>query len=251
MMRSLGWVVACLSLVLANRSFAAPDAGTPVHWSYSGEESPAHWGDIAAVCKTGQAQSPIGFNSRGAITKGPFPKLEIAWQPTVSAQAVDNGHTIQVNVPPGNFLNFGGMQYELKQFHFHSPSEHNVNGEHTAMEMHFVHASADGKTLVLGVLLKTGKANAGLDPIFSALPPPGGEPKPVQIALTSLLPKDHTHFAYVGSLTTPPCTEGVQWLVVVAQPQVSKAQVDAFHSRYPANARPTQAWHGRKISIAP
>jgi carbonic anhydrase len=251
-MRSFRWALGSLLLILVGVIQPAHADGPPAHhWGYSGEESPAHWGDIAAVCAKGQAQSPIGFNSRGAITKGPFPKMEIDWQPTVTGEAVDNGHTIQVNVPPGNFLVYGGTRYELKQFHFHSPSEHNVNGEHTAMEMHFVNQTPEGKTAVLGVLLTTGRANAGLEPIFSALPPPGGTPKTVQVDLGALLPKDRTHFAYAGSLTTPPCTEGVQWLVIVAQPEISKAQVDAFHARYPANARPTQAWHGRKISIAP
>ena len=249
MTRPPTWVVASVFL-LARVVSAAPEGGPP-HWGYTGEESPAHWGDISPICKTGNSQSPIGFNSRGTNTRGPFPKMEILWEPTIEAEVVDNGHTIQVNVPPGSVLNYGGTRYQLKQFHFHSPSEHNVNGEHTPMEMHFVHASTDGKTLVLAVLLKKGKTNTGLEPIFSALPPPGGTPKPVHVDLTSLLPKDRTHFTYVGSLTTPPCTEGVQWLVIVAQPDISKAQVDAFHTRYPANARPTQAWHGRKISIAP
>jgi carbonic anhydrase len=176
--------------------------------------------------------------------------MELDWKPA-AAEAVDNGHTIQVNVPPGNSLVLGGTRYELKQFHFHSPSEHNVNGEHTAMEMHFVHQTTDGKTAVVGVLLKTGKANPALEPVLGALPPKDGTRQEISVDLPALLPKDRAHFSYLGSLTTPPCTEGVQWLVIVAQSEVSKAQVDAFHSRYPANARPTQAWHGRKISIAP
>jgi carbonic anhydrase len=252
MTRPRRWALGCLPLLLmAGAAGAQPDGGTPApHWGYSGEASPAHWGDVAALCSRGQAQSPIGFNTRGAKTQGPFPKMEIDWHP-VTGEEVDTGHSIQVNVPPGNFLTYGGTRYELKQFHLHSPSEHNVNGEHTAMEVHFVHQTPEGKTLVLGVLIKTGKANAGLEQVFSAFPPPGGPPKPVQIDLPALLPKDRTHFAYSGSLTTPPCTEGVQWLVIVAQSQVSKAQVDAFHTRYKANARPTQAWHGRAFSMSP
>ena len=249
MKRSSRWALGCLFLLTA----AAPtraDTPPPPDWSYSGPKSPEHWGEVAALCAKGQSQSPIGFNSRGAITRGPFPKLQIDWSP-VTGEVVDNGHTLQLNVPPGNFLTYGDTRYALKQIQFHAPSEHNVNGEHTAMEMQFLHQTPEGKTLILGVLLTTGRTNAGLEPILSALPRPVGTPLAVKVNLPALLPSARTHFAYAGSVTRPPCTEGVQWLVIVAQPEVSKAQVDAFRARYPANARPTQAWHGRAISIAP
>jgi carbonic anhydrase len=242
------WALLCFSLVVAVALPSRADGPPPPHWGYTGEESPAHWGDINATCATGQAQSPIAFSKAAATTKGPFPKMTIDWHP-VTGEAVDNGHSIQVNVPPGNFLTYGDTKYELKQFHFHSPSEHTVNGKHSAIEMHLVNQTPEGKTAVLAVFLTLGKDNAALKPLFSNLPTKD-DPKKVDIDLNALLPKDHTHFAYAGSLTTPPCTEGVQWLLMVTQSGVSQAQVDAFHTRYAANNRPTQPGHGRKVAIA-
>ena len=186
---------------------AAPAVPDAQHWVYQGAESPEHWGDISATCATGQLQSPIDFRKSSASTKGPAPKMTIDYH-AVTGEAVDNGHTIQVNVPPGNFLTYGDTKYELKQFHFHSPSEHTVNGKHSAIEMHLVNQTPEGKLAVLGVLLTVGKANAVLQPLFANLPPKDGTPQKVDIDLVALLPKDHTHFAYAGSLTTPPCSEG-------------------------------------------
>jgi carbonic anhydrase len=218
------------------------------HWGYEGAESPEHWGEFAQTCSVGQRQSPVELSTRGAITKGKPAHLGIAWK-KVTGEAVDNGHTIQVNVPPGNFLTLGSDKYELQQFHFHAPSEHTVDGAQSPLEAHFVHKDAQGKLAVLGVRLRDGQGNAAYAPLFDALPPKGGTPTKVEVDLPAMLPKKRAYFAYQGSLTTPPCSEGVQWIVLRSEPQVSQVQLDAFRVRYEKNARPTQGWHGRTIKL--
>ena len=237
----------CLAFLVLGPATALGDE-PPRHWSYEGKESPEHWGELAKTCSTGTRQSPVLLSTRGAITRGAPTKLDIAWG-KVTGDAVDNGHTIQVTVPPGNFLTYGKQRFELQQFHFHVPSEHSIDGQLSAMEAHFVHKNAEGRLAVLALMLRSGQANAVLGPLFASLPPPGGAASQVQVNLSAMLPKNRAHFAYEGSLTTPPCTEGVQWIVLLTQPSVSRSQLDRFRVRYAANARPTQAWRGRKIEF--
>jgi carbonic anhydrase len=243
----MGRIACCLAFLALGPSTSLADV-PPRHWSYEGSESPEHWGELAKTCSTGTRQSPVFLSTRGAITRGTHAKLDIGWG-KVSGEAVDNGHTIQVSVPPGNFLTYGKQRYELQQLHFHVPSEHSIDGEHSAMEVHFVHKNAEGQLAVLALMLRSGQANAVLGPLFAALPPPGGAASRVEVNLPAMLPKNRAHFSYEGSLTTPPCTEGVQWIVLLTQPSVSRSQLDRFRVRYAANARPTQAWRGRKIEL--
>ncbi len=237
-----------LLLAVLARAGDAPTAGEK-HWSYEHGITPTHWGEVAPICATGKHQSPVALSTKQAKAQSPEQPLEISWS-KVAGELVDTGHSDQENLPPGNFITYGGTKYELQQFHFHSPSEHTIDGKRAPMEVHFVHKSADGKLAVVGILLKQGTAPSPLAPVLTALPPPG-EKKTVEVDLPALLPNDRRHFAYAGSLTTPPCSEDVQWIVMVSEDTVSKAEIDGFHARYAKNARPVQLLRGRTIAIAP
>jgi carbonic anhydrase len=165
---------------------------------------------------------------------------------------VNNGHTIQINYEPGSYAEFDGKRYELLQFHFHSPSEHTVDGKHIAMEAHLVHRDAAGNLAVVGVFLKQGQELAALRDAWNNLPPHEGEKtvKGVSIDVASLLPKHSQVYSYSGSLTTPPCSEGVSWFVMVDPLEVSARQIEVFRATVSPNARPVQALNGRGEPVA-
>ncbi len=165
---------------------------------------------------------------------------------------INNGHTIQQNVKAGSFLRIPdrGTSYELKQFHFHSPSEHKVNGHSYAMEMHFVHADEKGALTVIGVLIAKGEEHPVLKKLWSFMPENTGETsvKPIGIEDTNLLPPTRDYFTYGGSLTTPPCTEGVKWIVLKTPIEASAGQIAIFKERVGAvTNRPVQAHNARLI----
>jgi carbonic anhydrase len=160
---------------------------------------------------------------------------------------INNGHTIQVNLEPESSIDVGGKKFELAQFHFHTPSEHAFDGDRAAMEVHFVHKTAEGKLGVVGILMdEKGAANAALEPVFAAMAKPG----PVAVDLPAILPRKHGYYAYEGSLTTPPCSEGVQWMVLKERLHVSPRQVKEFKKLFQANARPIQDLHDRVVEAA-
>jgi carbonic anhydrase len=224
------------------------DAHKAAHWGYSGEHGPAEWGGMEpgfSECKLGKEQSPIDIRD-AKVAK--LPALDLHYAAS-GAEVVNNGHTIQVNLANGGALNLDGVPYKLVQFHFHAPSEEQVNGEAFSMVIHMVHQNANGKLAVVAVLLKEGKSNAILAPIFEKLPQSEG--KKMTLAGTfspiDILPVDHGYFKFIGSLTTPPCSEGVRWQVLKQPVEVSKEQIAAFRKLYPMNARPVQPVNGRKI----
>jgi len=191
----------------------------------------------------------VALSSAHAKPQSPEQALEFSWSKS-TGELVDTGHSEQVNLPPGNSITYGGTKFELLQFHFHTPSEHTLDGKAAPMEVHFVHKSAEGKLAVVGILLKQGSAPSPFAPVLTALPA-AGEKRTVEVDLPAVLPKDTKHFAYAGSLTTPPCSEEVQWIVIRAPDTVSKAEIDAFRAKYPKNARPVQPLKGRTVAIAP
>jgi len=221
------------------------------HWSYSGEGAPAHWGELKAefgTCAAGQAQSPI--NLTGAAS-APVPALQVNYGST-TLHVVNNGHTIQANVDSGSTLTVAGKTYNLLQFHFHSPSEHTVDGQPADMVAHFVHKAEDSSLAVIGVLIQAGAESAALAPVLSNMPAEeGGKVDNAQVTydLASILPADRSHFHYSGSLTTPPCSEGVDWNVMATPVQISAAQLDAYRHLYLGNARPVQPLNGRALDM--
>jgi carbonic anhydrase len=229
-------------------SMAAHADDHQAHWGYAGEHGPAHWGDMEAdfaECKAGKAQSPIDIHD--AKTEK-LPALDFHYTAS-GAEVVNNGHTIQVNLASGGLLNLDGVPYTLVQFHFHSPSEEEVNEKTFPMVVHMVHRSADGKLAVVAVLLKEGKPNAALAPILEKLPQTEGEKMTLatKFSPADILPVERGYYKFMGSLTTPPCSEGVRWQVFKQQVEVSKAQITAFRKLYPMDARPVQPLNGRTI----
>jgi carbonic anhydrase len=213
---------------------------TEHHWSYGGEAGPDKWGSLDAAdaaCSAGGQQSPIDVT--GTITARQ-PPLKIGWTKGPEKIA-NNGHTIQLDFIEDDALRLGKRSYALKQFHFHHPSEHLVEGKRFAMEAHFVHAATDGLAVV-AVLIVAGKPNAVFKKIVSTMPSEEGPAVPADpaIAPSRLLPAQRSYYHYEGSLTTPPCSETVDWIVLAHPTEVDEADIVRFAKLYPMNARPVQ-----------
>lgn len=234
------------AFLLAGSSFAAD---TPAHWSYEGAHGPKHWGSMQAdysTCKLGHQQSPIDIR---ATKKEKLPALEFAYQPS-PLKIIDNGHTIQVNYAPGSSVTIGGVRYDLLQFHFHKPSEERINGRNYPMVAHLVHKNAEGKLGVVAVLFLQGAENPLVKTLWDALPTEKGqqqEPAGASIDIASLLPKARGYYNFQGSLTTPPCSEEVNWFVLKQPVEMSAAQLKRFAALYKHNARPVQPLNGRTV----
>lgn len=222
-------------------------ADEQVHWAHAGKHGPAHWGEVAATCRIGQQQSPVNIHTQKA-KKGTLPALAVHWD-KATGEVVNNGHTIQVNLTPGSYLELDGTRYDLAQFHFHTPSEHQLNGKSGPLEIHFVHKTAEGKLAVVGVMVKTGAESAPLKPLFANLPATQEVKNQLEVDPAALLPAKLEYFTYQGSLTTPPCSEGVRWMVLETPIAASKAQIAAFRKLFPQNARPIQPLHARTIEL--
>ncbi|NCN95225.1 MAG: carbonic anhydrase family protein [Bdellovibrionales bacterium] len=217
------------------------------HWSYEGETGPENWGDLKpeySLCKTGQNQSPIDL-----VFKKPQTGRDIKTSFKNSAvKIIDNGHTIQVNFEPGNSIEIEGEKFNLLQAHFHSSSEHAIAGNLLPMEMHLVHKSDAGDLAVLGVILIEGASHPILESIWQSIPIQKGMEKEVSFTINpeDLIPRTRTYYNYSGSLTTPPCSEGVNWNVFNTPVTISTEQIMAFRSLYPSNNRPLQPLGNRR-----
>ena len=226
------------------------EAKPRAEWSYSGAEGPKEWGNLEPdyqICKIGHEQSPIDITN---TKKEALPAIHFDYKPA-TLKIINNGHSIQVNYPAGSFITVGGKKYELKQFHFHHPSEEHINGKGFDMVAHLVHADSDGKVVVVAVLLKKGNANAMLAKIWEHLPPtegPESEVGGVEINPSALLPAEIGYYTFAGSLTTPPCSEAVTWFVLKKPSEISAEEIAAFAKIYPHDARPIQPTNGRSIA---
>lgn len=243
-----------LALILASGLAAAsetPHAGGG-HWSYEGETGPEHWGELSPqyeACGLGHAQSPIDIKPTRVSH---LPDLELHYPPKMG-EVVNNGHTIQFNAPAGNIAKIGGKLYGLAQFHLHTPSENQFHGISYPLEIHFVHKSVDGKLAVIGVMVAEGDANAELEKIITHAPTEAGEKialADTAINFRELLPLDHRYYQFAGSLTTPPCSEGVSWQVMVTPISASPGQIEAFRAlMHEHNARPVQPVYDRVVLL--
>ena len=211
------------------------------HWSYDGATGPDRWGDLEdgnALCKLGGAQSPVDLS--GAMRVAALAGLQTAYGST-RVKVTNNGHTFQVNADKGSTLTLDGKKYDLLQFHFHTPSEHTVDGKSFPLEMHLVHQAADKSLAVIGVFIAEGSPNVVLGKFWEKMPKAQGEVDTgVSIDIKELLPRaTDEYFTYAGSLTTPPCSESVRWVVLKQPIQASKTQIASFRTVFAANARPT------------
>jgi carbonic anhydrase len=222
--------------------------GNAAHWGYDGPAGPQTWGGLKpefALCANGQRQSPIDI--RGGLSVDLEP-VKFDYQSTRFG-VIDNGHTVQVNVGVGNSIEVNGKRFELKQFHFHRPSEERIDGRQFEMSVHLVHKDEQGKLAVVAVLLDKGPLQPAVQKVWNNLPLEKNEEAQARISLdvNEILPVDRRYFTYMGSLTTPPCSEGVQWVVMRQPVTMTAEQIELFARIYPMNARPVQQASGRRI----
>ena len=221
----------------------------PVRWSYDGKGAPSAWGHLQpefAACSEGKRQSPIDIQDGAKLELDP---IKFDYKPA-PLRIIDNGYTVQVNFSEGSSITVSGVRYELKQLHFHKPSEERINGKVYDMVVHLVHKSSDGRLAVVAVLMEAGTPNPFIAALWPHLPLESGREvslPEVMVDLNGLLPETRSYFAYMGSLTTPPCTEGVLWLVMKTPVTVAAEQVGIFGKLYSMNARPVQPANGRLI----
>ena len=223
-------------------------------WSYEGVTGAEHWGSLDpeyAACNSGREQSPIDIRNAEKVD---LPALRFEYQSGPLKYLTNNGYTIRVNYHDaperGSFLLVGGKRYQLRQFHFHRPSEEYMQGRAYDMEVHFMHEASDGKVAGVAVLLKAGSANATIQQIWDHMPKTAGKEEEiagVAVDPTGLLPHDDAYYTYMGSLTAPPCTEGVTWFVLKTPVEISPEQINAFATLYPHDVRPVQPLHGRVV----
>ena len=222
---------------------------TGAHWTYKGEKGPQVWGQLSpeyALCATERNQSPI--NIEGALQTHHRP---LAVSHTQAGQEIfNNGHTVQINFKPGNTLKLEDGTYEMKQVHFHAPSENQIAGKSYPLEAHFVHADDKGNLAVIGVMFKDGKENPALQKLWAQMPEAEGAPVALAgiVNPSQLMPKNKAYYRFAGSLTTPPCSEGVRWLVLKQPVSASREQIDAFAKvMHHQNNRTVQPVNGRVI----
>ena len=236
---------------LANPAHSSHGDG---HWTYAGPTGPQAWGQLKpefTTCAIGKRQTPINIEDSYTL-QGPAEPLLFNYQPA-NGTVVNTGHSIQVNLQGNNTLTVRGSTYSLVQFHFHTPSEEQVNFRSFAMVAHLVHKNDQGQLAVVAVLLDPGQANGLIDKVWTYMPldihdevrMPAG-----LLDMDELLPQDQRYYQFMGSLTTPPCTENVLWNVIKQPTQVSKEQIRLFQQLYPANARPVQPVNNRPIRNA-
>ncbi|WP_164118840.1 carbonic anhydrase family protein [Sphingorhabdus sp. Alg239-R122] len=227
----------------ADDTEAKADKADKVVWDYDGEEGPENWGDLSAefaTCKTGTQQSPIDLPARGEAKT-----VDVTTNyGSQSAKIVDKGYTVQADFAEGASFTSGDTTFNLLQMHMHTPSEHTVTGKSYPLVAHFVHQSGEGEFGVLGILFEEGEANASLQTILDNV---GGE---TDVDIAAMLPSALTAYNYPGSLTTPPCSEGVNWHVVASPATASAEQIEALNGMMKNNARPVQPLNERTLTAA-
>lgn len=235
------------ALLLFSATAFAADATCPPNpdWSYKGARGPSHWVEHWPTCGQGRAQSPINIPS--GLPNQPGPAIEFHYQP-VDLVVENTSHVIEVPVANGSYIMLAGHRYELVQFHFHTPSEHHINGKAAGLEVHLVHRDAAGKLAVVAILASENAMNPALQPIVTALPVASCEHRDqhVPFDVSALLPAARDYVTYSGSLTTPGCDEVVTWLVLTRPFSASAAQ-RAKLGPFGVNARPVQSRNGRPI----
>ena len=220
------------------------------HWSYEGHTGPTYWGDLDKkfqMCKLGKNQSPIDINKKNLI-KSCLTPLKLEYN-SKAAYIINNGHTIKVNINHGSFLYIDGKKFELKQFHFHTPSENTINGKHFPMEAHLVHLNKNGEIAVIAIMFKIGKENKALKKFQNKISNTLNIKHKINSYLNpiELIPTTKDYYRFNGSLTTPPCSEGVRWFVFKEAVEISQQQLNQFSNIMGKNNRPTQPINARKV----
>ncbi len=233
---------------------APNDAHADAHWAYDGAHGPLAWADLKlefSTCGSGKQQSPINIDESQTL-RGPAEAIAFDYG-TSSASVVNNGHTIQIDVAGDNGMTVRGTRYQLLQLHFHHPAEERINQRGFAMVAHLVHKDYLGRLAVVAVLLEPGAANAVINNFWTYMPLGAGDRVMMprgSVDVSGLLPKDQRYYQFMGSLTTPPCTENVLWMVLKEPVTLSPAQMRLFAQQFPNNARPVQPMNGRVVRDA-
>lgn len=218
-------------------------------WQYSGDKGPENWGELSddySICALGVNQSPIDI--RGPI-EAEVPPLQVDYGPDAE-RIVNNGHTLMVEVAPGSQISMGEKTFALKQYHFHTPGENLIEGQSYPLEAHLVHANDQGNLAVIGVMFEQGEANTALEQLLADLPAETGSTRSLSEPLNTveLLPEERSYYHFNGSLTTPPCTEGVHWFVMKEPLTASSEQIEALSDVMPhPNNRPVQPVNARPV----
>lgn len=224
-------------------------AGGSGHWGYSGHEGPEHWGDLSeefSACSSGKNQSPV--NLTGMIEADLKP-ISFSYKNS-SLDVVNNGHTIKAGYSPGSSITVDGHTYNLLQVHWHTPSENHIEGRSFPMEAHFVHADDAGNLAVIAVMYTKGQENTAIAPVWAQMPSKAGETSKASTSVSAMnmLPKNKDYYRFNGSLTTPPCSEGVYWMVMKDSVEASAGQIEKFHSTFHHDTnRPVQALNARPV----
>ena len=233
--------------------FSKSDHKHETEWGYSGKIGPAHWGKLSPsyrLASTGKRQSPIDIEL-SKTPKRKLPALKFAYRKE-RLVVYNNGHTIQHDEKPGSFLHVGDEVYALEQFHVHLPSEHTINGRHSDMEIHFVHKSKSGKVAVVAVMVNAGRDKPVVVPPLSVPGKKGEKAVPFrgEVDPNRLIPSDHSYVTYQGSFTTPPCTEGVRWIVMTTPVRATATNITRLRKGTGGNNRPVQQRHDREILLS-
>lgn len=229
----------------------AAAAETESSWSYEGETGPESWGDLSeeyATCGTGQSQSPIDIPT-GEARSGDVSGLELGYAGT-ELTLEDTGHGYKATPASENTLTIGEDSYRLLQFHAHTPSEHTVDGQSFPMEVHFVHQNDAGELAVVGVMVEEGAENGTYGPVVSALEAGQGSGTATVEDMAALMPESQEYYSYSGSLTTPPCTEGVRWIVMESPVAMSAAQLAVFEEAHGETNRPVVPLNEREVQYS-
>lgn len=239
-----------LGIILGSSSPSLAGEENPIHWSYGGATNPTQWSHLSeqfAMCEKGQDQSPINIQR---VVEGAPKQIKFNYG-SVPLKVRNNGHTIQVDYEQGSTITIDNEVYRLVQLHFHTPGEHNITGIAWPMELHLVHQNSQGEFAVIGVMIESGKEHSTITQIWQNIPSKGqvNSSQEMTINAIDLLPNDTSYWSYNGSLTTPPCSQGVQWYVLTHPIEISEEQISVFEDLYPVNARPVQPVNGRVVEL--
>lgn len=227
-------------------------ANAEIEWGYEGDGAPHAWHVLKeefTTCGTGTNQSPIDIST---VTISNLSKIEFNYKSS-PLELANNGHTVQANYHSGSYITVSGKRFDLLQFHFHSPSEHTIGGKRYDMVAHLVHKSADGQLAVIAVLFKAGDKNRVIDKLWAHLPTENGQINTVKnsrVNALDLLPVDSTYFNYSGSMSKPPCSEEVNWMVMATPATISTKQLKQYTGLFPPNVRPVQPLNGRVVRVS-
>jgi carbonic anhydrase len=245
----LAALIAIAAVVVSGCGESEPtETAAPAEWSYAGADGPSHWGSLDAeyaACSQGREQSPVDL--AGAERERP-PELVIDYRDG-TAELDNNGHSVEAAFDEAGSIELEGRSYEFAQFHFHAPSEHTLGGEHQPAELHFVNQAEDGSLAVIGVLVAEGSENRAFGRFLAAAPATAGETAEADLRPGALLPPGvpGERWAYNGSLTTPPCSEGVAWTLLARPIEISAEQITRLTDLYSDTARPVQPLGDREL----